>query len=233
MRLVQSDRWRSVFLAIAMASFSLTLVGFAQARSYVEEAEQFLKNGDLKSAVIQLRNAAREAPDDPKIRAQLAAAYLRTGDLTGAEREARAARDRKGDEADYLPVLVDVLLRQGKFADLLGQVQPGDRAPSVESKVRLAIGMAELGLHRRDKAEPALREAVRLDPKFTRAKIALARFLIAKDVKEAEAVIDAVLAEDPQLSAAIEAKGAVLQAQGDRDGAMRQFDEALKRDPQN
>src|SRR5205807_5087377 len=137
MRLVQPDRWRSAFFAIAIASFSPTLVGVAQARSYVEEAEQYLEKGDLKSAVIQLRNAVREAPDDPKIRAQLADAYLRTGDLPGAEREARAARDRKGDEADYLPVLADVLLRQGKFADLIGQVQPGDRAPSVESKLRL------------------------------------------------------------------------------------------------
>jgi len=104
------------FFAIAIASFSPTLVGFAQARSYIEDAEQFLKNGDLKSAVIQLRNAVREAPDDSKIRAQLADAYLRTGDVAGAEREARAARDRKGDEADYLPVLAEVLLRQSLVA---------------------------------------------------------------------------------------------------------------------
>ncbi len=233
MRLVQPDRWRSVFLAIAMASFSPTLVGFAQARSYVEEAEQFLKNGDLKSAVIQLRNAVREAPDDPKIRAQLAEAYLRTGDLPGAEREARAARDRKGDEADYLPVLVDVLLRQSKFADLLGQVRPGDRAPVVESKIRLAIGMAELGLHRSEKAEPALRDAVRLDPKSTQAKLAIARFLTSRDPNEADRIIEGVLAEDPRLAEAIQVKGTVLAAQGDREGAMHRFDDAIKIDPQN
>src|SRR4029077_14850384 len=97
-------------------------VGAAHGSSYVDDAQQYLKKGDLKSAVIQIRNAVREAPDDPKIRAQLAEAYLRTGDLPGAEREARAARDRKGDEADYLPVLADVLLRRGQFADLVGQV---------------------------------------------------------------------------------------------------------------
>ena len=45
----------------------------------------------------------REAPDDPKIRAQLVEAYLRTDDLPGAAREVCAARDRDGDEADYLP----------------------------------------------------------------------------------------------------------------------------------
>ena len=133
-----------------MAAFAPSLVGVAHGSTYVEDAQQYLKKGDLKSALIQLRNAVREAPDDPKIRVQLAEAYLLSGDLQAAEREVRAARDRKGDEAEYLPVLADVLLRQGKFADLIGQVQPGDRPPSVESKLRLAIGLSELALHRRD-----------------------------------------------------------------------------------
>src|SRR5947207_12259951 len=137
MGLLRPGAWLPAILVLSVAALSQSLVGVAHGRSYVEDAQEFLKKGDLKSAVIQLRNAVREAPDDPKIRAQLAEAYLRSGDLPGAEREARAARDRKGDEADYLPVLADVLLRQGKFADLIGQVRPGDRAPSAESKVRL------------------------------------------------------------------------------------------------
>ena len=72
--------------------------------------------------------------------------------------------ERKGDEADYIPVLADALLRQEKFADLLDLVKPGDRAPALESKVRTALGTAEAGLRDRDKAEDLLREAVKLDP---------------------------------------------------------------------
>jgi cellulose synthase operon protein C len=233
MRLIRSRPWRPVMLAITIAALSQSFPGPADARSYVEDAQQSLKKGDLKAALIELRNAAREAPDDPKIRAQLADAYLRTGDAQSAEREALAALARKGDEADYLPVLAEALLRQGKFADLVGQVRDGDRAPVFESKIRLAIGIAELSLHHRDKAVPELRAAVRLDPSSKRAKVVLAQSLAATDVGEANSILDGVLAEDPQLVDAIEAKGAVLRDQGDLDGAMRRFDEVLKIDSQN
>jgi hypothetical protein len=35
-----------------------------------------------------------------------------------------------------------VLVRKGKFVDLIGQVQPSDRAPSVESEVRSVFDSA-------------------------------------------------------------------------------------------
>src|SRR5438105_2276489 len=104
MRSDRSGPWRSAILAAAIAAFSPSLVSPARAVSYVEDAQQFLKQGDAKSAVIQLRNAVRDAPDDLKLRAQLAEAYLRLGDTRSAEREARAARERRGAETDYLPV---------------------------------------------------------------------------------------------------------------------------------
>lgn len=72
-----------------------------------------------------MRNAIREAPQDPVLRARLAEAYLQLGDAQLAQREARAAREHDGNEADYLPVLADALLRQEKFADLMDIAPPG------------------------------------------------------------------------------------------------------------
>src|SRR5207247_5848630 len=103
--------------------------------AYVKEAEQYISQGNLKAAEIQLRNAIRDAPQDPVPRARLAEVYLQLGDPVAAEREARAARERNGNEVDYLPALADALLRQQKFADLINLVQPGDRDPVLESKV--------------------------------------------------------------------------------------------------
>ena len=111
------------------------------------DAEQYLPKGDLKAAEIELRNAVRQSPDNPVIRARLAQVYFDLGDATSAEREARAARERNGDEADYLIILAEALLRQGKFADLVSLIQPGDRAPALESKVRDALGAAAAGQH--------------------------------------------------------------------------------------
>jgi putative PEP-CTERM system TPR-repeat lipoprotein len=231
MHLIRPGPSRAAIFAIAIAAALLPVA--AASPSHLEDAQQYLKKDDLKSALIELRNAAQEAPQDPKIRAQLANVYLRLGDVQSAEREARAARERNGEEADYLPILAEALLLQSKFADVLGQIRPGDRPPALESRVRLAIGMAASALHRRDQAEAALRDAVRLDPSATEAKITLARFLIGKDVGEADGIIDGVLAANPRLAEAVVVKGAVLAARGDRDGAIGRFDEAIKIDPNN
>ena len=108
----------------------------------VRDAEQYIAAGDLKAAVIELKNAVLGSPEDPAIRIRLAQLYLQTEDFGSAEREARAAREFNGNEADYLPILGEALLRQRKFKDLLDQIEPGDRDPVLESKVRTAIGIA-------------------------------------------------------------------------------------------
>ncbi len=146
------------------------LSGAAESPASVKNADQYVASGNLKAAEIELRNAIRESPQDPMLRSQLARVYLQLGDPISAEREARAARERNGKEADYLPVLLDALLRQGKFADLADLVKPGNRAPALESKVRLALGIAAAGLHDRAKAEAMLHDAIRLDPERGAAK---------------------------------------------------------------
>jgi putative PEP-CTERM system TPR-repeat lipoprotein len=199
--------------------------------SYVKEAEQYIAQGDLKAAEIQLRNAIRDAPRDPVLRARLADVYLQLGDAVSAEREGRAARERNGNEADYLPVLADALLLQGQFANLIDLMQPGNRDPALESKVRTALGTAAAGLGDRAKAETLLGEAIKLDPSAARPKIRLARLLTGTKPAEADKLIDGAIAADPRSAEALEVKGQMLRSRGDQEGALRLFDEALKIDP--
>jgi len=180
-----------------------------------------------------LRNAIRDAPQDPVLRARLAEVYLQLGDALSAEREARAARERNGNEADYLPVLADALLRQEKFANLIDLVQPGDRDPLLESKVRTALGTAAAGLRDQAKAETLLGEAIKLDPSAARPKIQLARLLTGTKPAEADKLIDEAIAANPRAAEALQVKGEMLRSRGDQEGAIRLFDEALKIDPKN
>ena len=131
----------------------------------------------VEAAEIEWRNATREAPQDPVLRARLAEVYLQLGDAQLAEREVRGAREHNGKEADYLPVLADALLRQEKFADLMDLAPPGDRNPVIKSKVRTARGVAAAELRDQAKAETLLGETIKLDPKALRLKIRLARLL--------------------------------------------------------
>src|SRR5437667_1738351 len=182
-----------VWLSFALAAATFTAISAAAAAKEsfesVKEAEQYVAKGDLKAAEIELKNAVRQSPQDPILRARLAQVYLRLGDAAMAEREARAARERNGEEADYLPVLAEALLQQEKFADLADQIKPGDRVPALESKVRTALGTAAVGLGDRERAEAMWRDAIQLDPSAAKPKVQLARFLTRTSPDEADRLI--------------------------------------------
>jgi len=199
----------------------------------VKSADQYVASGNLKAAAIELQNAVREAPQDAKLRTRLARVFLQLGDPVSAEREARAARERNGAEADYLPVLTEALLRQGKFSDLADLVSPGNRPPALESKVRWALGLAAAGLHDNVKAQALLQDSIRLDPTAVPPKIALARLVAASKPAEAATLLDAALAADPRSVDALQVKGELARAHGDTQAAMSDFDAALKIDPKN
>jgi len=226
-------QWRCTVFAVGVAVLASPAVYAKDAATSAKEAEQYVAKGNLKAAEIELRNAVRESPQDPVLHARLADVYLQLGDAAAAEREARSARERNGDEADYLPVLMDALLRQEKFANLLDLVKPGERPPTLESKVRTALGTAEAGLRNRDKAEELLREAVELDSGAIRPKIQLARLLLGTKPEEADKFIDQAIAADPLSAEALQVKGEMLRSRGDQAGALRLFNEALKIDPKN
>jgi cellulose synthase operon protein C len=225
--------WRRMVVAGAFAALAWSPAYAKESTAHVKEAEQYIAQGDLKAAEIELRNAIRDAPQDPVLRARLAEVYLQEGDAQSAEREARAARERKGNEADYLPVLADAMLGQGKFAELMDLVQPGNRDPLLESKLRTALGTAAAGLGDRAKAETLLGEAVKLDPNAARPKIQLARMLSGTKPAEADKLIDEVIAANPRSAEALQIKGEMLASRGDSEGGMRLFNEALKIDPKN
>jgi cellulose synthase operon protein C len=225
--------WRRIVVAGAVVALAWSAAYAKDPPATVKEADQYIAQGDLKAAEIALRNAIRAAPQDPVVRARLAEVYLQEGDAQSAEREARAAHERNGNEADYLPVLADALLRQQKFANLIDSVQPGNRDPVLESKVRTALGTAAAGLSDQAKAETLLNEAIKLDPGAARPKIQLARLLSGTKPAEADKLIDEAIAAAPRSAEALRVKGEMLRSRGDQEGAMRLFDEALKIDPKN
>ena len=101
-------RWRSVAFAVALCAVNHPAAAAKEFTS-VSEAEQHIAAEDPKAALITLKNAIRKSPQDPAIHVEIAKLYFRLGDSGSAEHEARAARDLNGDEADYLPVLLDAI----------------------------------------------------------------------------------------------------------------------------
>jgi putative PEP-CTERM system TPR-repeat lipoprotein len=226
-------KWRCVVFAAAVSVLACPGADAKDSSASIKEAGQYVAKGNLKAAEIELRNAIRESPQDPALHARLADVYLQLGDAASAEREARTARERNGDEASYLPTLADALLLQSKFADLLDLIQPGDRNPVLESQIRTALGSAAAGIGDRNKADTLLRDAVNLDPGAVKPKIQLARLLTATKPEEADKLIDEAIAANPHSAEALQVKGEMLRSRGDQEGALRLFDEALRTDPKS
>ncbi len=225
--------WSSPAFAAALLAIACLGANAKESSTSIKDAEQYVAKGDLKAAEIELRNAVRQSPDNPVIRARLAQIYLDLGDATSAEREARAARERNGDELDYLPILSNALLRQGKFTDVLDLIQPGDRPPALESKLRTALGSAAAGMNDRDKAAAMFRDAMRLDPDAAQPKVQLAQLLSRQSPEEADKLIDSAIASNPHSIEILLVKAEMLHSRGDRDGALRLFDDVLAIDPKN
>jgi cellulose synthase operon protein C len=232
---------RSALIAAAAVAFA----GFGQlgalppaawakdGQPYLDRAKTYIGRGNFNAAEIELRNAERAAPKDAHIRALLAQVYLRLGNFQNAERAARAARDLGAPEAEYILTLAEAMMRLGKLADIPVEIKPADRAPELESRIRVVLGTAAAALRDPAKAETLLRQAMSLDPNAAAPKLSLAKVLLRSKPEEAEKLVDDVLAAEPKSSEAIAMKGEMLARRGDVDGAMQRFTEALTLDPGN
>lgn len=220
-----------VLLALASAP------AFAAAPSdsaYNDAAQRLVDQGNLKGAAIELRNAARNEPNNADIHLRLAQIYLQIGNIPAAEAEARVAIARGAEEAKAAPLLAESMLRAGKYGQVLKEIPAGNRPPHAEATVRLARGLAYLGLHQVKDAEPLLNQAEQLDPNAVEPKLGMSRLLVFKgDAAGAEAKVDAALAIDPQNSRALMLKGDMLRMRGDFAGAIDRYNLVLKREPQN
>jgi len=221
---------RSLAFALAVGAVAYP-AGAAKDTGSVKEAGQNLTDEDPKAALITLKNALRKSPQDPAIHLEIARLYFQLGDAASAEREARAARDLKGDEAEYLPVLLDAMLARKEFKEIYDLVEPGDRNPVLESKVRTALGTAAVRLGYDTRAEALLRDAIKLDPSVVPPRIQLARFLSGTRPEEAVGVIDEAIAANPKSADLLHVRGDMLWSRGDANGALQAFGEALEIDP--
>ncbi|HSS15344.1 MAG TPA: tetratricopeptide repeat protein, partial [Rhizomicrobium sp.] len=85
------------------------------------DAQKAMKVGNMRAALILLKNAVAAAPGNGNARAQLGIVLTRMGDDAGAERELRQARKDGIPEPIVLPPLFQVMLTRGENQVLLDQ----------------------------------------------------------------------------------------------------------------
>lgn len=194
--------------------------------SLVAEARQYQQKGDNKAALIQLKNAVSQSPEDAEVRLLLATLYIDTGDSVSAEKELRKALSLGASAERVRPPLAKVLLAQGQFQKVLDETQAAGAHPGPE--LAAARGDAYLGLNQPDKAREAFDAALAAQPGMPAALLGLARYAMTKkDTEGTHRYVDQAVAANPKNPDALMFKGALLSAEGKIDEAQAAYDKVL------
>ena len=195
-------------------------------------AERALTAGNPRDAIIELRNASRDAPQDPNVQLLLAKAHALTGDLVAAERDLKRARALGADRSAIAGQLAVFYLSERRFKDILAETPATGPTPDVTARNLALRGRAYLGLDDKPAAIEALTAALKLAPENPEVLATAARLDVAQnDRAGAETKLEAALAADPTNVDALLLKSQLLGAKGDAAGALATVSRAVAAAP--
>ncbi|MCC2955077.1 PEP-CTERM system TPR-repeat protein PrsT [Massilia sp. IC2-477] len=224
-------------LAVAVVSGAILLsagmVGCSRTQTTEElltEAQNYVQKGDRKAALIQLKNAVAQSPENVEARLRLGNLSLETGDMASAEKEFRKAASLGAAPEKTLPQLARILFFQGKYKDILDEVTPEKAKGSAELLARR--GDAHLGLGERDKAKEAYDAALAVNPNSGDALIGMARLAVMNnDLQTTERLVDEATTRDARNAEAWMMKGNLLRSTGKSKEALAAYDKVLEINP--
>jgi putative PEP-CTERM system TPR-repeat lipoprotein len=200
--------------------------------SLLTDAKQYQQKGDLKAALIQLKNAVEKSPENADARLQLAMLQLKMGDNASAEKEARKARSL-GIKADVaLPLEGRAMAQQGRFKEMLETITPELAAHS--APLLSLRGDALLATGKPEDAKAAYDQALALNPNSGDALLGMARHAMASNDRDAaERYALEAVAKDANNPEVWMFRGALLRFNGKPDEALAAYDKVLALDPQH
>ncbi len=185
---------------MVVVTFSACQPNSVTSEEHVERAQQFRTEGDLRSAVIELKNALQKAPEDAQARALLGDTYLSLGQATSAVKELGRARELGLNTPDTLLSHAKSLLLVKDYAGAKKLVD--DNANHTDEAWLLVRGQAEFGLGNHEQSAATFAEIVSADARNTAALRGLARTSqVLNDSDTALAhVARAITANDAEIS---------------------------------
>lgn len=224
----RAPRQRAPRLLLPMVLLAL-LVGCdsgPDAPAFVEQAAAAEESGDLRGAVIQLKNALQNDPEHREARWRLGRIYLQLGQGDAAQKELERAQ-QLGMRSDELTLsLLRARLLQGQFREVLGQTA----TVSVDSDpqaLQLLRGEAQLGLRELDAAQTTFEAVLAAQPNSLEAQRGLARVALSRrDLGEADRLLGAALENASEDVQSLLLKGELELSRGNYESALEAFDAA-------
>jgi len=220
--------------AVPPSSNVQAAIGNPTASKLVEDARKAMQAGNLRLALINLKNAVTADPTNGAVRAQLGMVLMAAGDGAGAERELRQARKDGAPELIVLPPLFQVMLSRDEGQLLLNQFpDPGPNAqgPAAANLLK-ARAMALQGLQRPAEAISAMDHSLALRRDWSgllsRARLAQVQGNMADAGKFADEAIQKSDTPEPMIF-----RVGILLAANDKKNALDLANQMLAKYPGN
>jgi putative PEP-CTERM system TPR-repeat lipoprotein len=207
--------------------------GQRDAQALLADAASYRQKGELKAAVIQLKNVIQQQPDNAQARAMLGEVYVEQGDPVSADKELRRARMLGAARESVLPLLGKALLMQGQFQKVLDEIKQEDGV-KIAASINVLRASALLGLGQADAARTTLAQALQSEPGHADALLATARLaMVDRQTEVAMGKVEQVLSAAPNNTDALRLKGDMLRMQGLNDQAATAYQRILALQPNN
>lgn len=226
-------------LAIALAFtaiFALTgcdNISRLTPEEHIARSKNFETNGELISAIIELKNAIEKNPQHVQARLLLGKTYLEIGDGVAAEKELDQALKLGVTKTSIMLPRANALLLQNKQSEALAQLADvAGLSASGLAELHVIRGKAYLGLGEQQQAENAFQQALSSQPDSTVAWQGQALMAyINQRWDEATRWNDKVLAQTPKTASAFGLRGDIALARNDAKSAEAAYESAVKLRP--
>jgi len=213
---------------------SFAVVGNDKSAAYVRDAEKYIKTGDVKEAIIQLKNAVVSDPKNPEIRLALGDLYLKVENAPSAEKEYLRAINLGAEKAVVNIRLSKAYLLQRRYQSVLDTLKIEEVSENEKGEASLIIGNAHQGSNDLDKALYYYEKGEAENGKSDKLGIAIAQiYYFQKDVEKAEKRVDEALALNPKNAKGLVLKGELVNMKFGPEKSLSFFEQAIKYEPRN
>ena len=211
-------------LAVSIAGPALA--DSAKSQDYYRDALEWLEKGDGRAALIQLRNAIKEDPENYNARLLLGHLYLESGNVPAARKELEIAHN--GAPTDETEVYYGrALLASRAFDAVLATVGESASDPRFATVKTLIRAEALLGLNRLDDALAEVDKILGTERRQPQANLLAARVKAAQNEPQAaHEYIDAALGGNPQYVEAYLMRAQLYYSGRDMDRTLEALDRA-------
>ena len=181
-------------------------------QEYIAASKVYVENLEYDAAIIEIKNAVRQAPKNGEVRYYLAQAYIEQGSYLNAEKELNKAEQFGFDMTLLLPELVFIKSKLNKIEEVYALVEDTASLSDEQYMVVLTYaGITALNNKELERAQDFIAQANAISETSLYSQMGKAYlFYVAGDFSKGIELVNVVLGASPDFSEALLLKGHLL-----------------------